>query len=343
MAATDSTQHSDFEYFRRYYYGEMSFEEQHQLEKKMLEEPLVADAYEGFVAMLDDKIQFDTAKKELSSHLNARVSEKRKHIIPLWAYGAAASVVIAVGVFRQMQTGPLSREAAKVEMEEAPAAVPAIRETRPSSISTPQTAPVKTLPGQHKKEEAPAGESQSPVKDFRPDEYIATATDGKERGFQSESEILGPNLPDTLADAKRQQFYLDSLRIVLVTPPKKATVSPENVNARSAAPVSSLAVSADSGSPIVRKTSPMPLGGWESYRNYLETKSKDAELKGIVTVSFSVGLDGSLTGFLLKGDQLLYDKAIRILKEGPAWLPATLRGEKILKTAEVTIRFGSPD
>src|SRR6218665_3046649 len=114
MAATDSTQHFDFEYFRRYHHGEMSFEEQHKLEKRMLEEPLVAEAYEGFVAMLDDKNHFDTVKKELSAQLHARISEKRKSVIPLWAYGAAASVIIVIGVFWQTNTGPAALETAKV-------------------------------------------------------------------------------------------------------------------------------------------------------------------------------------------------------------------------------------
>lgn len=342
MAATDSTQHSDFENFRRYYYGEMSFEEQHQLEKKMLEEPLVAEAYEGFVAMLDDEIQIDKAKKELSERLHVRISAKRKRIIPLWAYGAAASVIIVIGVFWQTDTGPVSLETAKVEVREAPAPNPVIKETKPSSIAAPQTAPIKALPGQQKKVEVPAGALQSPVKDFHSDENIAAVADRKEAEFQLDREILVPNSPDTLIHAKPQQFSLDSLRTALATP-KKTTVLAENVNARSAAASSYQASSGRSGRLIVRNTSPMPAGGWESYRNYLETKTKDAELKGTVTVSFMVEPDGSLTGFSPKGDQSLHDQAIRILKEGPAWLPATFNGDKISRTAEVTLRFEPRD
>lgn len=339
MAATDSTQHPGFEDFRRYYYGEMSFEEQHQLEKKMLDEPLVADAYEGFAAMLDDETDIDQVKKDLSARLYERVPEKRKGIIPLWTYGAAASIIIVIGFFWQTQKGSLSSETAKVGVEEVPATPPVIKETRPPNI-VPRKNPGEVLSGNYKKAEVPAGALQSPVKDFLAGERIAAITEAAESEIQVERETLDINSPDAFIPAKPQQFNLDSLRTVLVTP-KKTTVLPENVNARSAAPVSPLAASGRSGGLIARNTSPMPLGGWLSYQDYLETKTKDAAIKGIVTVTFLVGPDGSLTGFSPKGDQLLYDQAIRILKEGPAWLPAISNGEKILKTAEVTIHFGS--
>lgn len=342
MAATDSTQHPDFEDFRRYYYSEMSFEEQHQLEKKMLDEPLVADAYEGFAAMLDDETDIDKVKKELSARLQERVPEKRKSIIPLWTYGAAASIIIVIGVFWQTQKGSLSSATAKVEVEEVPATLPVIKETKPSHTVVPRKNPGKILSDKYKKAEVPAGALQSPLKDFRASERIAAITEAAESEIQLEGETLDINSPDTFIHAKSQQFNLDSLRTVLVTP-KKTTVLPENVNARSAAPASSLAASGRSGGLIARNTSPVPLGGWLSYQDYLETKTKDAAIKGIVTVSFVVGPDGSLTGFSPKGEQLLYDQAIRILKDGPAWLPAISNGEKILKTAEVTIHFGSRD
>lgn len=342
MAVTDSTQHPDFEDFRRYYYSEMSFEEQHRLEKKMLDEPLVADAYEGFVTMLADEIHIDKVKKELFARLHARISEKRKGIIPLWAYGAAASAVIVLGVFWQTQTGSLPSETAKVEVKEVPATLPVIKETKPSHTVAPRKPTGKILSDKYKKAEVPSGALQSPVKDFRASERIAAITEAEEGEIQLETETLDINSSDTFIYAKPQQFNLDSLRTVLVTP-KKTTVLAENVNARSATPASSLAASGRSGGLIARNTSPMPLGGWQSYQNYLETKTKDAELKGMVTVSFIVGPDGLLTGFSPKGDQLLYDQAIRILKEGPAWLPAISNGEKILKTVEVTIHFGSRD
>jgi hypothetical protein len=342
MAATDSTKYPDFEDFRRYYYSEMSFEEQHQLEKKMLDEPLVADAYEGFVAMLDNEMHIDKAKKELSARLHERLREKRKSIIPLWAYGAAASVIIVIGVFWQRQTGSLSPETAKVEPMEVLPAVPVIKETKPSHTAAPHETPGKALSDKYKKAKVPTGRSQSTVKDLQRSKELAAVLVEKNAGFQSERETLADEASDSLAVFVRQSLKLDSLRTVLATP-KKTTVLAENVNARSAVPVSSQESSGRSGSLIVRNTSPMPLGGWQSYQNYLEAKTKDAVLKGMVTVSFIVGADGSLTGFSPKGDQLLYDQAIHILKEGPAWLPAISNGQKILKTAEVTIHFGSRD
>jgi hypothetical protein len=89
------------------------------------------------------------------------------------------------------------------------------------------------------------------VKDFLAGERIAAITEAAESEIQVERETLDINSPDAFIPAKPQQFNLDSLRTVLVTP-KKTTVLPENVNARSAAPVSPLAASGRSGGLIAR-------------------------------------------------------------------------------------------
>ena len=83
--------------FRRYRDGEMPFSEQHLLERQMMEDPLLAEAYEGFVAMHADDVHFQQSVDELQNRLRTRINEKSKKIIPLWAYSAAASAIIILG------------------------------------------------------------------------------------------------------------------------------------------------------------------------------------------------------------------------------------------------------
>lgn len=82
---------------------------------------------------------------------------------------------------------------------------------------------------------------------------------------------------------------------------------------------------------------PAPVTGETAFENYLRTKTVNPENKytGIVRVSFTVMPDGSLQDF--KIIRHLNDacdaEAIRVIKEGPAWIPASDR-----KPAKVKVK-----
>lgn len=90
MAGTDSNIPADFEAFRRYQNGEMLPEEQHRLEKLMLEDPMTAEAFEGFLIMSKAEHEQDQVSMELSNALNARMQSNKKNALPMWTYAAAA-------------------------------------------------------------------------------------------------------------------------------------------------------------------------------------------------------------------------------------------------------------
>lgn len=89
----------DFDDFLRYYQGVMPPEEQHRLEMQMLEEPLIAEAYEGFMAWYSQETHIPDLRTGLRGRLADRTSGSHRSIIPLWAYGAAATVLLAVGLY----------------------------------------------------------------------------------------------------------------------------------------------------------------------------------------------------------------------------------------------------
>lgn len=85
---------------------------------------------------------------------------------------------------------------------------------------------------------------------------------------------------------------------------------------------------------------PSPLTGETAFENYLRTKTvnPDNKYNGIVRVSFTVMPDGTLQHF--KVIRHLNDacdaEAIRVIKEGPAWIPASDRKPAKVK---VKVRF----
>ena len=95
MAATDSNK-IYFDEFHRYHSGEMSHQEQHEFETRLLDEPMFADAYEGYLSMIEDRVDVESAVANLNQQLENRIGVKKTRLIPIWSYATAASVVLAV-------------------------------------------------------------------------------------------------------------------------------------------------------------------------------------------------------------------------------------------------------
>lgn len=89
----------DFDDFLRYHQGKMPPEEQHQFEMRMLEEPLMADAYEGFLAWYSDDTRIPALRSGLRELLADRTSTNKRITSSWWVYGAAATVLMAVGLY----------------------------------------------------------------------------------------------------------------------------------------------------------------------------------------------------------------------------------------------------
>ncbi|HEY3406127.1 MAG TPA: rhomboid family intramembrane serine protease [Ohtaekwangia sp.] len=82
---------------------------------------------------------------------------------------------------------------------------------------------------------------------------------------------------------------------------------------------------------------PVPLMGVKEYKKYLDKNKRypPGETKhGQVKVLFNVGIDGSLWDFvILKSvSPVLDQEAIRLIREGPGWRPASAHGEKKIQS-----------
>jgi TonB family protein len=119
-----------------------------------------------------------------------------------------------------------------------------------------------------------------------------------------------------------------------------------DVSALSEVVVTGYGVSRTSPPESVR-ISARPKDGRASYRKYLREntqyppQAEVAKVTGTVTLEFTVH-PGGLTGsyHIVRGlGHGCDEEAIRLVQEGPAWLPATLDGRAISETVRVKIRF----
>lgn len=88
-------------------------------------------------------------------------------------------------------------------------------------------------------------------------------------------------------------------------------------------------------------------GGKTAEDNYFKTNmkypqtAKDNGIEGVVCVVFTVRPDGSIGNIKIKRmvDPDLESEAIRLVKQMPAWTPASDNGEAVESTAEVNVCF----
>jgi TonB family protein len=101
--------------------------------------------------------------------------------------------------------------------------------------------------------------------------------------------------------------------------------------------------------PIVKLAD--PVGGRHAYDNYLKNslhypqQALDNQIKGRVTVQFTVRTDGSLHEFsVLKGLGFGCDEeAIRLVKEGPKWSPTTEDAVPVESEVRIRVKFAPQD
>lgn len=324
-----------FEDFRRYQSGEMSLREQHLLEKQMLEDPMLAEAYEGFLAMQRNNADFASIKNALNRNLGNRIKGSRKRTIPIWAYGAAASLVITLGTLwlvfvSNPQKGDITETGQN--LVERPLIKPETKPQYAPETNLETALPVKKIPPRTKSATQRAQEPEPAI------EGPAQQTETDLAVTNSDGQVSVP----ASAPAEKQAFTNTTPSLApapaashLREEPKhkgSQSVVAEETSARGLAELPEVANS-------FTKLTASPLMGWDAYHVYLEKQCSAARRKGEVTVSFYVNADGTLAEFTAEGKKQLQPEAIRIVREGPRWVPARQNGSTIRTPATVTLQF----
>lgn len=167
---------------------------------------------------------------------------------------------------------------------------------------------------------------QTPVKSAEP----------KPKEIKPETPVTASNSIENKTEKKSEEVS----NSILVARRKESNT--ENTVSATAQPVEE--ETADTGVKVVDAN---PTGGYGAFNQYLAGNLQypenaiDSKIEGQVPVEFLVEKDGSLSNFTVK-KPLGYgcDKeAIRLIKAGPKWNPATEDGKTVDKTVTVTIHF----
>ncbi|GGM87091.1 hypothetical protein GCM10010967_19310 [Dyadobacter beijingensis] len=372
----------DFDDFERYFGGQMPAAEQRALEGRMVDEPLVAEAYEGFLAWRTSHPDIAGMRVDLHARLRARVGRRDKRILPLWAYASAASVLLLLfaywAFFLRDSEGLMQESAAMVARENA---------AKPSS-PTPNEPAKASDAGSEAAQPVPA---TPPLSSYSKPTGSATASEAeKSESVQAPDFVLKPYaLAPAVAEVveKKEQITVpQSDSGSAQTTPAQTAPAPEPASALTA-PGASQAVAQSAGArakaapskpsfaarktgdandnaapetlnevvvtgssfsrkksistPLVEldRPEPLPVGGWDAYRAYLDKNTDSSAIAGQVVVTFVVGESGALSGFMAKGPVELHNAAIRIVRQGPAWLPVRMKGVAASTLTEIRLEF----
>jgi len=89
-----------------------------------------------------------------------------------------------------------------------------------------------------------------------------------------------------------------------------------------------------------------PIGGWEAFNEYLKTELQTPKIgspseKIIIKLSFVISSTGNKEQFeILEGENDLYnEEAIRIITDGPVWIPEIKKGNPEISVVELVVVF----
>ena len=327
---------------RQYAAGTLAPAAQHRVEAHTLACTRCADILEGFLQTTPATT--DQALAQLQQRLRQRVQQQaapvrlaqrpRQHrwLAPQLATAAALLLGLVAGgwwAWQQRQHAPAARPhvVASYPAPARPAAAPATSPTAPATVAeapTATTAPAPTPSVASAPQRPKAARSAAPLASRAPIQ-------------------ISDSPPAELATASSAAPLADSAAPVVAAQPAAAApaVAPAEASAGAAR------LRAVMPPPPALRAS--PVGGYSALREYLkkgtaefEPESRDGGRQpGRVLVRLHLGTDGKIEQAeavrKLRPD---YDaEAVRLLKEGPAWVPGITAGRRAAQVVEVPVVF----
>ncbi|HKL66919.1 MAG TPA: hypothetical protein VJ877_03420 [Bacteroidales bacterium] len=313
----------------RYLGNRMSAEERNAFERKLQADPFLAEAVEGFTEVDPHDLEddFEDLRKSISGY-----SRNKRIIVPR----VAAAIVVLLGIssvllvlfLRKPSTGiaenRLKNEAGKIELP-----VPEAEGIRPENtgLDTPGKQELKALPEKRSFEEITAEPEDSVL---MLDEIITA---------QPKAEGI---MDVEMAEAAIAEEEMDAR-------PKGITV--DNQAAKAARPETSQIelkkerlMMARAASEIETSRKARPSLGDEEYEKYIKENAVYPDIRadyGSVSVKLKVAVDTSgkiVDTFIVESpDKVFSDEAVRLVSEGPAWLPALKEGLAVRDTVSLEV------
>ena len=333
-----------------YLAGKLTNEEAHLLEKLILEDPQYAEALEGLESISSKDVKEDLAE------LDARVSEKISNKPNLWYRVAAAIAILAVAssilyiTLNQFQ--PVSKEetltlreeqaAEKAETETTELADPGFDEAEESRENISGADTFQEEPEQRPSPAAKpeSGEGLANQKPAETEEELLDAEPISEPVIESITET------ETVADPKvfdtSQEYDVSEPLTAPVTEKAVRLKRNERMKDQPAMPAAADFALADEPDNL-----PRPVIGLDAFHQYLDNSlvypayARQHNIQGTVELIFMVGAD-SIPREIEVARSVgggCDEEAIRILREGPKWIPLIENGRIAKEPVNLEILF----
>lgn len=326
---------------RRYRSGEMSPKERHALEREALNDPFLADALEGAEELPAE--DFATAVVQL----NRRITQHMRHRNRVWWQQpvriAAAVLLLALATFGIIYIWPDNRPE------------PLALEQLTQKMPTPETAPagsdsVQVSAGEKVLQQA-AGQKQEDTKQGlsvvpeteKAEHKLALAEEpaAKENAQEVNTEKTELAAAEKETAARTQKPALNAPVMALQSGPAKDADAEQR----------SGIIVAGQKKIIPGFSSAYPESGLEAYQHYLEQSQQyppealKNKTEGLVEIEFVVEPDGSISNLkIIRGIGHGCDEELmRLVREGPRWMPAIQYNKPVRDTVRVQLRFKLPE
>lgn len=318
MKETNNNKKGYLSDIERYVRGEMSPREENSFQRRLQSDPFTDEATDGYSGITQKEAVKDLDK--LEKKVRERISPKQRILYYRIAASAAALLVLASVTVLILKK--------RSEAQIADMFVPArnIQAFQPSQASD-SVLPDETMQTNPVQDEAGIRNQQIAVTEVA-EEQEADNTAGAE--LQSETGLLaeaGESVA-SLTDSEQARLASDSA---------SKSVNADVVTGYSASNTMMASPARDAAESIEPQPDapPQPVDGQENYAKYIRenirrpaaTESMD---NAVVVVSFKVLSNGVVENISIvntPGDEFS-EEASRLIREGPAWLPAIKNGEK---------------
>lgn len=319
----------------RYYSGGMTAAERHSLEKAALDDPMLADAIDGYGHTATPAADLQALQSRLQQRVN---KDKRTKVLPIsgqWLKVAALFIVMAGGGWLVLQTFTSeNNNTATLSSEGAP--------TR-QNISDSATTLDSALSGN----KAPTTAKQTTSTTSSSDVPGTTTDAGRNDVARNQTRKPTVERTETKQDEPAMAPAVD-----IAIMKDNTTIGTEST-AGDTTKHADMAVGGEASMPVqISGTqnqararankqdtgAPEPENGWAAFEKYVAANKKlpanGKPVTGNVVLSFTVGKNGRPVAVTISKSLcgLCDEEAVRLLKEGPSWRGSGARGN-------VTITF----
>ena len=316
----------------RYHRGDMSAAEMHALEKAALDDPMLADALDGYLLTPTPAADLEVLQERLQQRLEQKKEQRKVFFFsPQWMKIAALFILIAVAGWLVFQTFvDKGHDIASFEADETKRLE---RSTSADSIVTAQTAPPavfsdslqqgEEVVASNRSRKSGASVSTTPTS-AAPQTMMSDVAKEKQTETTPANEAAASDvaLLNSPALANTSRAAPDTGRHAEMAQQRAGEPGEATAKIRMQSPRAKAAVPEAAG----------PEGGWPAFEKYLADNRKPAETirqnkvaTQEVTLAFDIDKNGRPANIVVTKSlcEKCSEEAIRLLKEGPKW-----KGEK---------------